>query len=282
MAGLRFMIAGGILYIWTWSRGTVHPTRKNWLSATIVGGSLLLLGNGGVVWAEQTVPSGLTAVLITTVPLWMVLLEWFRNEHVRPTMQTVLGLVVGFSGVIFLVGPEQFAGDVGIDRLAAVIVILAALSWAAGSLYSRRAPLPRSPLQSTAMEMMTGGILMFAAALALQESVGFNILKVSATSWLAFLYLIIFGSLIGFTAYIWLLTKTTSARVSTYAYVNPVVAVLLGWALASEQLTLRTVVASVVIISAVVLITSYKARKEPVPGIDGKRTKQIEPMLRQT
>jgi drug/metabolite transporter (DMT)-like permease len=129
------------------------------------------------------------------------------------------------------------------------------------------------------MEMMTGGIMMFAAALALKESVGFNILKVSSTSWLAFLYLIVFGSLIGFSAYIWLLTTTTSARVSTYAYVNPVVAVLLGWALASEQLTLRTVVASVIIISAVVLITSYKARKEPVPGIDEKRTKQIESML---
>lgn len=255
------MIAGGILYIWTWSRGTVHPTRKNWVSATIVGASLLLLGNGGVVWAEQTLPSGLAAVLITTVPLWMVLLEWSRNEHVRPTMQTVLGLIVGFSGVILLVGPEQFAGDVVIDRLAAVIVILAAFSWAAGSLYSRRAPLPASPLQGTAMEMMTGGILMFAAALALQESAGFNILTVSASSWFAFLYLIVFGSLIGFTAYIWLLTKTTSARVSTYAYVNPVVAVLLGWALASEQLTIRTVVASIVIISAVVLITRYKTQK---------------------
>lgn len=156
MAGLRFMIAGGLLYVFTWTRGTSHPTRRNWFSATIVGGSLLLMGNGGVVWAEQTIPSGLTAVLITTVPLWMVLLEWFRNQHVRPTVQTVLGLIVGFSGVIFLVGPEQLAGDVGIDRLAAIIVILAALSWAAGSLYSRKAQLPKSPLQSTAMEMMTG------------------------------------------------------------------------------------------------------------------------------
>ncbi len=277
MAGLRFMIAGGLLYVWTWTRGTSHPTRRNWFSATIVGGSLLLLGNGGVVWAEQTIPSGLTAVLITTVPLWMVMLEWFRNEHVRPTIRTVLGLIVGFSGVIFLVGPEQLAGDVGIDRLAAIIVILAALSWAAGSLYSRKAPLPSSPLQSTAMEMVTGGILMFAAGILGQELVGFDVQKVSLTSFLAFLYLIVFGSLIGFTAYIWLLTKTTSARVSTYAYVNPVVAVLLGWALAGEQLNLRTVIASIVIISAVVLITSYKPGEEPSPEIVEK-SMTIDPL----
>lgn len=231
------------------------------MAASIVGASLLLLGNGGVVWAEQTLPSGLTAVLVTTVPLWMVLLEWLRNEHLRPTKPTVLGLLVGFAGVVFLIGPEKLAGDTAIDRFAAMIVIFAALSWAAGSLYSRKAPLPHSPLQSTGMEMLTGGIMMFIAGMVGQEFVGFQITRISVNSFLAFLYLIVFGSLVGFTSYIWLLTKTTSARVSTYAYVNPIVAVLLGWALASEQLTLRTLVASLVIISAVIVITSYQTHR---------------------
>jgi drug/metabolite transporter (DMT)-like permease len=267
MAGFRFIIAGTLLYTWTWTKGVTRPSSKNWIAASIVGCSLLLLGNGGVVWAEQSVPSGLTAVLITTVPLWMVLLEWFRNEHVRPSKETILGLIIGFTGVIFLIGPETFAGDSSIDRFAAIIVVFAALSWAAGSLYSRKASLPKSALQSTGMEMITGGVMMFFVGAIFQEFANFNIAKITLTSWLAFFYLIVLGSLIGFTSYIWLLTKTTSARVSTYAYVNPIVAVILGWTFANEQLTLRTLVSSLVIIAAVVLITSRRVKSPVKPNV---------------
>ena len=262
MAGTRFMIAGLILYLWTWTRGVRRPSITNWKAASIIGGSLLLGGNGGVVWAEyHQVPSSLVAILITTVPLWMALLEWFRNDHVRPTPHVALGLLIGFSGVVILVGPQQLIGS-SIDRIAAVIVVLASLSWATGSLYSRKAPLSPSPLQSTGMEMVTGGVFLSVAGLLTGELATFDTHRISATSFLAYLYLITFGSVVGFTAYIWLLTKTTSAKVSTYAYVNPVVAVLLGWAFAGEQLTWQILLAAAIIISAVVLINSTHLRQQ--------------------
>lgn len=262
MAGSRFVIAGLILYLWTWTRGVRRPSVTNWKAASNIGGSLLLGGNGGVVWAEyHQAPTSLVAILITTVPLWMALLEWFRNDHVRPSLHVALGLLIGFSGVIVLVGPQQLIGS-SIDRFAAVVVVLASLSWAAGSLYSRRAPLSPLPLQSTGMEMVTGGVFLSVAGLLTGELASFDIYRISVNSILAYLYLITFGSTVAFTAYIWLLTKTTSAKVSTYAYVNPVVAVLLGWAFAGEQLTWQILLAAGIIISAVVLINSTHLRQQ--------------------
>jgi len=259
MAGVRFLIAGAALYLWTRLRGAPSPTRPNWKAATVVGGLLLLGGNGGVVWAEQTVPSGLTAVLITTVPLWMALLEWKRYDRTRPALPIVFGLILGFTGVVLLVGPQELAGSSAINRVGATVLILASLSWAIGSLYSRKAPLPSSPLQSTAMEMLAGGLLLSAAGLVSQEWVGFQPSEASLRSIVAFAYLIVFGSLIGFTSYIFLLKATTAAKVSTYAYVNPIIAIILGWAIAQEELTLRTMVAAAIIVAAVVVITTYRA-----------------------
>lgn len=259
MAGIRFLIAGTPLYLWTRLRGAPSPTRANWKAAAIVGGLLLLGGNGGVVWAEQMVPSGLTAVLITTVPLWMALLEWKRYERRRPAAPIILGLIVGFAGVALLVGPEELAGSGGIDRIGATVLILASLSWAIGSLYSRRAPLPSSPWQSTGMEMVSGGALLMLASLVSLEWYGFQPTEVSLPSLVAFVYLITVGSLIGLTSYIFLLKTTTAAKVSTYAYVNPVIAVILGWAIAGEELTLRTLAAAAIIVAAVVVITTYRA-----------------------
>ena len=259
MAGIRFLIAGIALYLWTRLRGAPTPTRHNWKAATIIGGLLLLGGNGGVVWAEQHVPSGLTAVLITTVPLWMALLEWRRYDRVRPASPIVFGLILGFAGVVLLVGPEELAGSGAIDRIGATVLILASLSWAIGSLYSRRATLPSSPLQSTAMEMISGGALLMLAAAAGQEWVGFQPSAASLRSLVAFTYLVIFGSLIGFTSYIFLLKATAAAKVSTYAYINPIIAVILGWAIAAEELTLRTLIAAAIIVAAVVVITTYRA-----------------------
>ncbi len=261
MAAIRFLIAGGVLYGWTRLRGAPRPTRANWKAAAIVGGLLLLGGNGGVVKAEQVFPSGLTAVLITTVPIWMAIVELLRKDRIVPTPKVVLGLVLGFGGVVLLVGPGELAGAGGLNPLWASVLILASLSWAIGSVYARKATLPESPLLGSGVEMLAGGLLLFAASMISLEWVGFQPSNVSFLSLVSFLYLIVFGSLIGFSSYVWLLTKTTTARVSTYAYVNPVVAVLLGYFLAGEQLTLRTLLASSVIVIAVVVITTFKSKQ---------------------
>ena len=261
MAAIRFLIAGGALYAWMRLKGAPRPTRANWKAATIVGVFLLLGGNGGVVKAEQVFPSGLTAVLITTVPIWMALVELVRKDRIVPTLHVVLGLVLGFGGVVLLVGPGNLVGSGGLNPLWVGVLILASLSWAIGSVYSRKASLPRTPLLGSGMEMLTGGALLLVVSLVSLEWVGFQPSNVSVLSLVSFIYLIVFGSLIGFSSYVWLLTKTTTARVSTYAYVNPVVAVFLGYFLAGEQLTLRTVLASTVIVIAVVVITTFKSRQ---------------------
>jgi drug/metabolite transporter (DMT)-like permease len=261
MAAIRFLIAGGVLCAWTRLRGAPSPSRANWKAATIVGGLLLLGGNGGVVKAEQVFPSGLTAVLITTVPIWMAIFELLRRDRIVPTPQVIFGLVFGFSGVVLLVGPGDLAGSSGLNPFWAGVLIFASLSWAAGSVYSRKAPLPKTPLLGSGMEMLAGGVLLLVASLVSQEWAGLQLSNVSLLSLVSFFYLVVVGSLIGFSSYVWLLTKTTTARVSTYAYVNPVVAVLLGYFLAGEQLTLRTLLASSVIVISVVVITTYKSRQ---------------------
>lgn len=264
MAGVRFIVAGAVLFAWAWLRGARGATLVHWKSAAVVGGLLLLGGNGGVVWAEQRVASGLAALLVATVPLWMVLLEWLRRGGVRPDGRTITGVALGLAGLALLVGPNAFLGGGRVDLLGAGVLVLASLSWAVGSLYARRAPLPGSPLLATAMEMLAGGALLVVLGLATGEAGVVDPAAVSLRSWLALLYLIVFGSLVGFTAYIWLLGVSTPARVSTYAYVNPVVAVLLGWALASEPLTPRMVVAAAIIVCAVAAITTGQAtRRRP-------------------
>jgi drug/metabolite transporter (DMT)-like permease len=267
MAAIRFLIAGGVLYAWMRLRGAPRPTRANWKAAAIIGGLLLLGGNGGVTKAELVIPSSLAAVLITIVPIWMALLELLRKDRIVPTLHVVIGLVLGFGGVILLVGPGDLGGSDGLNPLWAGVLIFAALSWAIGSVYSRNAPLPKTPLLGSGMEMLAGGVLLLVASLVSQEWAGFQPGNVSFLSLVSFIYLIVFGSLIGFSSYVWLLTKTTTARVSTYAYVNPVVAVFLGYFLAGEQLTLRTLLASSVIVIAVVVITTFKSR-QAVPDDD--------------
>ena len=259
MASIRFLIAGAILYAWTRWRGTPQPTRSHWFAATIVGGLLLLGGNGGVVWAAQHVPSGLTALLIATVPLWMALLNWLRPGGVKPSYGVIAGLMLGFIGIALLIGPSKLSSGHHVDSLGATVLIVASLSWAAGSLYSRRAQLPASPLLATGMEMLAGGALLLIAGLLFGEWTRFELSAPSLRSWLALSYLTFFGALIGFTAYIWLLRVTTPAQASTYAYVNPVVAIFLGWAFAGEPLTSRTLLAAAIIVAAVVVITTQRA-----------------------
>ncbi|GAC1696691.1 MAG: drug/metabolite exporter YedA [Gemmatimonadaceae bacterium] len=254
MAGTRFLLAGSMLYGWARVRGARAPTRLHWRSAAVIGGLLLLLGNGGVVWAEQRVPSGITALLIV-VPFWMVVLEWVRPRGRRPTLTVLAGLVLGLIGVGLLVGPDAVRGVGSVNPVGAVVLIFASLAWAAGSLYSREAVLPPSPLLTTGMEMLAGGALLTLGSLVLREPQGFHLSAISARSVGAVAYLITFGSLVGFTAYVWLLQVAAPAKVATYAYVNPVVAVYLGWALAGESVSPRTGLAAAVIVAAVALIT---------------------------
>jgi drug/metabolite transporter (DMT)-like permease len=254
MAGVRFLVAGTVLYVWGRWRGAPKPTPANWRDAAIIGGLLLLGGNGGVVWAEQYVPSGLTALLVATEPLWVVLLDWARPRGTRPTGGEILGLVLGFGGVVLLIGPVNVGGS-HVDPAGGLVLIGATLSWAIGSLYSRGAKLPRAPFLTTGMNMLAGGALLMLVGTMSGQWGAVDVAAISMKSWLALLYLIGFGAIIGFTAYLWILKEATLATASTYAYVNPVVAVFLGWALAGEAVTPRLVTAAAVIVGSVVIIT---------------------------
>ncbi len=260
MSGGRFLIAGAALTVWSLFRhGTQRPEWTHWRSAVVIGALLFLGGNGGVVWAEQFIASGLAALLVATEPLWIVLFGWLRPGGVRPTGKTALGLVVGFAGVWLLIGSGISYNDgTGNGALLGVgVVLAAAFSWASGSLYSLRAPLPESPLLTSGMQMLAGGALLTLAGTFSGEWALIDVSRISAVSIGAFLYLVFFGSIIAFTAYSWLLRVTTPARAATYAYVNPVVAVVLGWALAGEPLTARMLLGAGVIVASVVLLTSH-------------------------
>jgi drug/metabolite transporter (DMT)-like permease len=258
MAGIRFLIAGGLLFTWTRLRGGVKPTRLHWRSTAIIGALLLLGGNGGVTWAEQRVPSSIAALLVANVPLWIVVLNWIRPGGVRPALPIIIGVSVGLVGIALLVGVGSSSASAAIDPIGIIALLIATFCWATGSLYSQRASLPSSPLLTTGMEMLCGGFALLIVATLSGEWSRLDLSHVSAASLLAVTYLILFGAVIAFTAYVWLLRVTTPARAATYAYVNPVVAVFLGGALAGEPITPRTLLAASMTILTVVIITSYR------------------------
>jgi drug/metabolite transporter (DMT)-like permease len=259
MAGLRFWIAGLILYGFASRKeGFSVPSGRHWVSALVIGGLLLCGGNGCVVWAERYVPSGLASLFIATTPLWMVLLEWLWHRGRRPSAGVFAGIFVGFLGVWLLMAPNVFHRDShSVHPAGAMMLLLAALLWSIGSIYSKRAPLPSSPLVATGMEMIAGGTLLVILGILRGECAGIDPSGFTVRSVAAFVYLISFGSLVGFTAYIWLLKTVGAAKASTYAFVNPLVAVFLGWAMGGETLKVQTVLAMAVIVAAVVMITRY-------------------------
>ena len=255
MAGVRFLVAGAVLYAWAVRRGDRArdaPGAAQWRAAALVGAGLFLGGNGGVVFAESRIPSGATALLVATLSLWMALLAWIALGE-RPPRRVLAGLPLGFAGMAILVGPVDASG---LDPLGAAACLFASLSWAAASLYSRHAPLPARTALSTAMQMICGGVWMLAASAATGELAHLRPETFSTASLAAMAYLIVAGSLLAFSAYAWLLRNAPTPLVATYAYVNPVVAVLLGWAFAGEPVTARTIAAGTTILAAVALIAS--------------------------
>ena len=268
MAGVRFLVAGGLLYAWAVRRGDQandRPGWDEWRSAAIIGAGLFLGGNGGVVFAESRIPSGVTALLVCTLSLWMALLAWIVYGE-RPSRRAMIGLPLGFGGTALLIGPVETSG---IDPVGAGACLLASLCWTVASLYSRHAKLPARTTVSTGMQMLTGGGWMVLAGLATGELGRVQPSTFSTASLAGLVYLIVFGSLAAFTAYAWLLRAAPMSLVATYAYVNPVVAVGLGWAIAGEPITPRMLVAGAIIVVAVVLIASGTSR---APVVDGAGT----------
>jgi drug/metabolite transporter (DMT)-like permease len=263
-AAFRFLAAGVVLYALTIRLGDAagdRPRPVHWRSALVIGAAMLFGGNGLVSVAEQRVPSGIASLIIATVPLWMVAIRGaFLHERVR--WVEVAGLVIGFGGIALLVDPF---GEGGADLVGVGTLLLAAICWASGSLYARRAALPSRPLVGTAMQMLAGGVVLLLVGTATGEWSRFDPGTVSLESLLALSYLIVFGSLVGFASYVWLLRNARTTFVSTYAYVNPVVAVFLGWAVLDELVTGMTLVAGVVIVAAVALIVSAGSRRKPPP-----------------
>ena len=255
MAGVRFLMAGAILYAWSVTRSARKPTGAEWGAAAVVGALLLLGGNGAVVWAEQTVPSGIAALLVAITPCWIVLLDWLWHRGDRPGWLTWSGLVLGVIGIVLLVGPESLRGEGTVPLAGVAVLMLGSLSWAIGSIYSKRAPTAPGALLSTGMQMLCGGSLLITAGIVTGEVGRLDVSAISLRSVLALLYLLIFGALVGYSAYVWLLRVARPARVATYAYVNPLVAVILGWAVAGEELTVRMGVSAVVIVAGVAMIT---------------------------
>jgi drug/metabolite transporter (DMT)-like permease len=261
-AGMRFLVSGVILLAWRTSAGDALPTRRQLRSTAIVGILLLLGGNGLVSFAEQRIASGIAALIVGTVPLWMVLIEAIRPGGVRPSWQAILGLIIGFGGIYLLVGPSELSiGSLQFDTTGILAVIVASFLWSIGSIYSRGADMPASSLMATSAEMLAGSAALFVVSGLLGEWRNFDLASVSTGSWLGLAYLITFGSLVGFVSYIWLLKHAPVSLVATYAYVNPLVAVFLGAWLADETLNARILIAGLVIIGSVVLINQTKSRK---------------------
>jgi len=267
MTGVRFLIAGSVLYAWSVLRPSretpaserVRPsTLESWRDAFVVGALLIVGGTSLVGWAELSVPSGITSLILATTPLWMVLLDGASSRRV-PSARVLVGVLVGLGGLAILIGPSLLSPGEGVNLLGAGALVLASLTWTTGALYSRRLPQFGSPARMTGMQMIAGGVLSMLIGIALGELDRFSFANITTTSVIAVSYLVIAGALVGFSAYLWLMRVSAPSRVATHAYVNPIVAVLLGWAVLGETVTMRTGAAMAVIVAAVVLIVSTPA-----------------------
>ena len=272
LAGTRHLAVGLLYPFLRWKTGA-RPTMRQWKTAAVSGVLLLCVGNGGVCWAEQTVPSGIAALLVATVTLWMVIVDWLRPGGHKPSGRILFGVVLGFAGMAILVGPSRIGASGRMDPVGAAVLVVASLAWAVGSLWSKHGELPSSPLLGVTMQGLCGGAALWISGLFSGEVAKFHPTAISARSWTAVGYLFVFGSCIGFSAYLFILKKSTAARVGTYAFVNPLVALFIGWLLAGEALSQRTLLAAAVILTAVVLVITAPHRTPseaedalPAPG----------------
>jgi len=268
MAGVRFLIAGALLYVWViWRGGAARTTAAEWSSAALFGSLFFLVGNGGVTWAETRIPSGIAAIFIAMTPFLITLLDAVRPGGERPRTLAIVGLAVGFTGVVLLAAPGRSPGDQVLDPLGVAVLVAASFGWAWASVFARRHPHPPSILQTAAMQMLAGGAAMVILGSLLGEWPRVDLTAVSALSIAAFLYLILFGSIVAFGAYAWLLDHTSATRVGTYASINPIVAVALGWAFGGETVTPRTLVAGAIVVLGVALTLRARARSTaPAPA----------------
>ncbi|MBL9189137.1 MAG: EamA family transporter [Opitutaceae bacterium] len=263
MSGVRFVVAGAALLAFLKLRGTAWPSRAQWRDQAIIGACLLAGGNGVVAWAEQTVPSGLTTLILGASPLIMVLMEWLRPGGVRPTPMLWLGFAVGLCGLLVLLGPGALPADVRPPASSLLALFFASISWWGGSLFAKYTKSGAAPIMAATLQMLCGGGLMLLIGLLAGEGPRVDVPAISGRSWLAWSYLVVAGSLVAFPVYAWLLKNSTPAKVSTYSYVNPVVAVILGWAILDEPLTPHIALAAGIIIGAVAIITVQKNRLKP-------------------
>ncbi|MFZ5856204.1 MAG: EamA family transporter [Chloroflexota bacterium] len=258
-AGIRFLVSGLILVIWQRAAGVSLPTRKQWISLAVIGNLLLLGGNGLVAWAEQTIPSGIAALMIGSIPMFLVVTEAFRPGGVKPNRWTFLGLLIGFIGIFILIGPAELTGGSRLNSMGIGALLLACVFWSLGSVYSKHADLPKSSLMSTGGQMLMGSIGLFLVSVGSGELGGWEVSLVTAKSAWGLIYLIFIGSLVGFVSYGWLLQNAPISLVATYAYVNPIVAVLLGNWLADESLEPRIWLAAAIIVGSVMFINRSRS-----------------------
>jgi drug/metabolite transporter (DMT)-like permease len=260
-AAMRFLIAGLVLFGWMIARGEPSPTRRQWMSVLLLAFLIFLIDYGLLFWAEQRVPSGVAAVMMATIPVFIALSEILFLRTQRLTVRLALALLIGIGGVVVLMSHSLNLGGAPVDRPGAVALIIGSISWSIATVLSRKLPLPPSKVMSSGTQMFAGGIMLAVTAAALGEFRDFHPSTVSSAAWFSLIYLIIAGSIVGFTAYVWLIHHESPTKVGTYAYVNPVVAVLLGYFLGGETLGLRTVLGTMFVLISVVVITTTRAKK---------------------
>lgn len=262
LAGMRFLVAGVVLYGWMRLKGAPSPSAREWSGATLLAVLIFVLDYGLLFWAEQRVPSGIAAVMLATIPVFMALSEILILKTQRLTPRLAVALLVGVAGVMVLVSRTVSFGDAPVDPIGACALMVAAVSWSLASALSKKVPLPSAKAMSSGAQMLAGGFLLVVTAATLGEFRSFHVQAVSPRAWLALLYLIIAGSIIGFTAYVWLIHHESPTKVGTYAYVNPVVAVLVGYFLGGEALGARTIAGTLLVLVSVVVITTTPAKKK--------------------
>ncbi len=261
LASMRFFVAGAVLFLWLKLKGTPSPSGREWMAASLLSVCIFVVDYGLLFWAEQRVPSGIAAVMLASIPVFMALSEIFFLGTQRLTFRLAVALLVGIGGVSVLVSHSVSFGEAPIDRAGATALVIAAMSWSIASALTRKLPLPASKAMSSGAQMLAGGILLAVTAAMFGEFRGFHMQAVSRGAWFALAYLIVAGSIVGFTAYVWLIHHESPTKVGTYAYVNPVVAVILGYFLGGEVVGPRTLMGTLLVLVSVVVITTTRAKK---------------------